>query len=111
MPLDVDFALPSLGHKKHSDQPKFEALVFPEGTIKAEEIDPSQHADLDHFIVQETFPFPPTQPSVPIHRTEPKQEVVEVHTSSKKRGAESSDSTLKKGKFLSSDLKEILEDA
>ena len=71
--------------KKHSDQPKFEALVFLEGTIKAEEIDPSQHTDLDHFVVQETFPFPPTQPPVPIHRTEPKQEVVEVHTSSKKR--------------------------
>ena len=93
--------------KKHSDQPKFEVLVLPEGTIKAEEIDPSQHADLDHFIVQETFPFPPIQPPVPIHRTEPKQEVVEVHTSSKKRGAESSDSSLKKEKFIGSDLEDL----
>ena len=97
--------------KKHSDQPKFKVLVFPEGTIKAEEIDPSQHANLDHFVVQETFPFTPTQPPVPIHHMEPKQEVVEVHTSSKKRDAESSDSSSKKGKFIGSVLKEILEDA
>ena len=93
--------------QKHSDQPKFEVLVFPEGTIKAEEIDPSQHAKLDHFVVQETFSFPPTQPPVLIHCTQPKQEFVEVHTSSKKRGAESSDSSSKKGKFIGSDLEEI----
>ena len=99
--------------KKHSDQPKFEALVFPEGTIKAEEIDPSQHEDLDHFVTQETFPFPPTQPLVPIHCTEPKPEITEiqVHTSSKKRSTEGSSSTSKKGKFVGSNQEEILEDA
>ena len=44
--------------KKHPDQPKYETLIFPEGTTKAEEIDPAEHADLDHFVVQETYPFP-----------------------------------------------------
>ena len=58
--------------KKHPDQPKYETLIFPEGTIKAEEIDPAEHADLDHFVVRETYPFPPIQPPVPIHRTEPR---------------------------------------
>ena len=97
--------------KKHPDQPKYETLVFPKGTIKAEEIDPAEHADLDHFVVQETYLFPPIQPPVPIHCTEPKQEVVEVHSSSKKRGTEDPIPSSKKGKFISKDLEEILEDA
>ena len=97
--------------KKHPDQPKYETLVFPEGTIKTEEIDPAEHADLDHFMVQETYPFPPIQPPVPIHHTEPKQEVVEVNSSSKKRGTEDPIPLSKKGKFISKDLEEILEDA
>ena len=44
--------------KKHSFQPKYETVIFPKGTIKAEEIDPAEHADLDHFVVQETYLFP-----------------------------------------------------
>ena len=97
--------------KKHPDQPKYETLIFPEGTIKAEEIDPAEHADLDHYVVKETYPFPPIQPPVPIHHTEPKQEVVEVHSSSKKRGTEDPVPSSKKGKFISKDLEEILKDA
>ena len=79
--------------------------------VKAEEIDPAEHADLDHFVVQETYPFPPIQPPVPFHHTKPKQEVVEVHSSSKKRGTEDPVPSSKKGKFISKDLEEILEDA
>ena len=74
--------------KKHPDQSKFKALALPEGALKAEEVDPSTNEALDHFVVEQTWNYPSTQPAVPIHRTTPKVEedveIVEVHTSSKK---------------------------
>jgi len=86
--------------KNHSDQSKYEALALPAG-IKAEEVTEVEIPEEDHFIVQESWSFPPSSSAVPIHQTEPKKEspgVAEVHQSSKKR------------KFVDSDLEELLED-
>ena len=100
--------------KKHPDQPKFKALALPEGALKAEEVDPSTNEALDHFVVEQTLNYPSTQPAVPIHRTTPKVEeeveIVEVHTSSKKRPAEDAGAIPKKSqKFAGSDLEELFE--
>ena len=101
--------------KKHLDQSKFEVLALPEGALKAEEVDPSTDEALDHFVVEQTWNYPSTQPAVPIHHTKPKVEedveIVEVHTSSKKRPAEDTGAIPKKSqKFAGSDLEELFED-
>ena len=86
--------------KNHSDQSKYEAITMPEG-VKAEEVTEAEIPEEDHFVVQQTWNFPPTGPAVPIHRKEPKTEasdVAEVHQSSKKR------------KFVESDLEELFDD-
>ena len=73
---------------------------MPEG-VKAEEVTEAEIPEEDHFIVQQTWNFPPTGPAVPVYRTEPKKEtsdVAEVHQSSKKR------------KFVESDLEELFKD-
>ena len=79
--------------KVHSDQPKYEPLSFPEGTIKAEEVSAVDIPEEDHYVVEQTWNFPQERPTVPVHRTEPKQEVetVEIHQSSKKRKSVESD--------------------
>ena len=51
---------------------KFEVLALPEGALKAEEVDPSTDEALDHFVVEQTWNYPSTQPAVPIHHTTPK---------------------------------------
>ena len=84
----------------HSDQAKYEAVTMPEG-IKAEEVTEENIPEEDHYVIQQSWNFPQTRPSVPIHRTEPKREaeveVAEVHESSKKR------------KFAGSDLEELFD--
>ena len=89
--------------KCHSDQPKYEPLTLPEGTIKAEEVSTENIPEEDHFVVQQTWSFPQEWPAVPIHHTEPKREaeaeMVEVHQSSKKM------------KFIESDLEDLFTDS
>ena len=90
--------------KQHSDQPKFEPLIMPEGEIKAEEINPN------HFICEEHFTIPTTQPAVPIHCTERKAEVPEVHHSSRKRSLDDPPvSQEKQVKVQEEDLEEVME--
>ena len=94
--------------KFHSEASKYEPLSMPEG-IKAEEISPEDVPEEDHFVVEQSWVYPPERPAVPIHRTEPKQEatnvaevkeidVAEVHQSAKKR------------KFAESDLEDLFSD-
>ena len=87
----------------HSDQLKYEPLSMPEGPIKAEEVTTEDIPEEDHFIVEQTWTYPPQQPAVPVHRTEAKAEpsseaeMAPVHHSSKKR------------KFAGSDLEELFD--
>ena len=89
--------------KAHSDQAKYEPLTMPEGLIKAEEISAEDIPEEDHFVVEQTWTYPPQQPAVPIHQTETKVEPVSeaelapVHHSAKKR------------KFVGSDLEELFD--
>ena len=81
----------------HSDQPKYEPLVMPEGPIKAEEVTTENIPEEDHFVVEQSWTYPPQRPAVPVHHTEPKTELPEVsevapvHHSSKKRKVDSGD--------------------
>ena len=94
----------------HSDQAKYEPLVMPEGELKAVPVEG------DHFITEESFPFPMTGPPVPIHRTEPKCEPeeedkiieVEVYPTSKRK-AEKSEKPPKSGKFEGTDLEDVMD--
>ena len=98
--------------KHHSYQLKFEPLVFSPGELKAEVLE----TELDHYITEDHFTFPPKQPAIPVHKTKPKVEVeeeievVEVHQSSKKRSTEEETKDPKKlKKFIGSDLEDIME--
>ena len=89
--------------KVHFNQPKYETLSLPEnpeGVVKAEEVEIGGIPEEDHFIIQESWSYPPTQQSVPVHKTEsaPLMETPSVHKSAKKH------------KFSGSDLEELFED-
>ena len=89
--------------RAHSNQPKYEALSLPEnpeGIVKAEEVVAGDIPEEDHFIIRESWSYPPTQQPVPVHKAEsaPQMETPLVHKSAKKR------------KFTGSDLEELFED-
>ena len=97
--------------KNHHDQEKFETLIMPEGQLKAEEVDP------DHFVCEEHFTYPPTQPAIPIHATEQKvspteeeEDIIILQDSPKKRllKIKVEEPVSKKEKFVAEDLESIM---